>query len=78
MARENAGLRPSEAADRSGISRQVWSDWEHSRRVVGSAQELRRICDLLQADPGWLLGVTDLQRPWPAEHDEHKAGERKG
>ena len=78
MAREAAGLRPSEAADRLGISRQAWTDWEHARRVVGSAEELRRICDLLQADPGWLLGVTDVQRPWPAERGQPQARERKG
>lgn len=64
-AREGAGLRPSEAADRAGVARPVWSDWEHGRRVVGSAEDLRRVSDLLRVDPAWLLGVTDVRRPWP-------------
>jgi hypothetical protein len=32
---------------------------------VRSAAELYAVCRLLGVDPGWLLGFTDVQHPWP-------------
>lgn len=66
-ARLALGLQSKDAAAAVGVSKQVWTDWEHGRRVVGDGAVLKRICDLLSTDPAWLLALTDVARPWPPE-----------
>ena len=67
QAREQCGLLQGDCARRCGVSIQVWSNWEHGWRVPGTARETRDIADLLRADPAWLLGMTDVRRPWPPD-----------
>lgn len=64
-ARKAVGAQAKECAETVGVSKQIWSDWERGRRVVGDAVVLKAIADLLSADPAWLLGLTDKRRPWP-------------
>lgn len=66
-ARTAAGLQSKDAAAMVGVSKQIWTDWEKGRRVVGDGRALLAIADLLSADPAWLLGLTDIRRPWPPE-----------
>jgi len=64
-ARTQQGLRSNQAAAAVGVSRQVWTDWEHGRRAPRDGGVIKAICDLLETDPGWLLGMTEVRRPWP-------------
>jgi transcriptional regulator with XRE-family HTH domain len=67
-ARRAAGLSQAAAAERVGVLQQTWSHWEASRHApVRSAAELLAVCNLLNADPAWLLGLTDVRRPWPPD-----------
>ncbi len=65
QAREQVKLAQQACAARCGVSEQIWSNWERGWRVPSTAVEMRAIADLLRADPSWLLGLTDVRRPWP-------------
>jgi len=64
-AREAAGLSQVAAAKAAGIPHATWVEAETRSQVPRDPERLRRICDLLATDPAWLLGLTDVRRPWP-------------
>jgi DNA-binding XRE family transcriptional regulator len=66
QARSQAGLTQEQAAASVGVIRQAWGQWEAGRATpIRAAGELLAVCNLLRADPAWLLGLTDIRRPWP-------------
>jgi transcriptional regulator with XRE-family HTH domain len=67
QARRELGLTQALAAAQVGVGLTAWNNWETGYRAPRGADELRRVCDLLRADPAWLLGLTDVRRPWPLD-----------
>jgi hypothetical protein len=64
LARMHAGhLSIREAADKCGIGRGAWTNWEHGARPVDRLEICRAIADALEIDYNWLLFGGPLTGP---------------
>ena len=65
--RAEAGHNQRVCARLCGVGQQTWASWESGARAPKTARQMQAICDLLHVDPGWLMGLTSIRRPWPAQ-----------
>lgn len=55
IARTQRGLTKEEAADKAGVNRSSWSNWENGTVPRGQLEVTRRIANALGYDLNWLL-----------------------
>jgi transcriptional regulator with XRE-family HTH domain len=72
LARMHAGhLSIRQAADKCGIGRGAWTNWERGARPVGEATIAQRIADGLGVDRDWLLWGGPLATEVRRRRDRH-------
>lgn len=70
IARTQRGLTREEAADKAGVNRSSWSNWETGTIPRGQVEVTRRIAEALGYDVSWLLWGGPLANP----HDPRGPG----
>lgn len=63
IARTQRGLTREEAADKAGVNRSSWSNWETGTIPRGQVEVTRRIAEALGYDVSWLLWGGPLANP---------------